>query len=161
MDIGHEITGNLHSTSVGMGHQYTVLIDSVTYHFGSWAKASGLSVNWTPCEYRTGDQGNMVWLAPGLTKYEPIALSRAACAESRIVQYWLSSTAKNPQPLSGTIQLINWLGTALVEWRLNEFFPIGWSIDAFDASGGKPAMETLKLAHTGFLGDEFSMLNPF
>jgi phage tail-like protein len=146
--------------SVGMSHRYAVLIDNAKYHFGDWSRASGLSVSWQQVEHREGAQGNTAWLFPGSTKYEPITLSRAAGTYSRMVQYWLSQTAQNPQPQSGTIQLVDYAGVAMVEWRLSEFFPIAWSIETFDASGAKPAIETLKLAHTGFLGDSFSLLSP-
>lgn len=145
---------------VAMSHRYSVLIDNALYHFGDWSRVTGLSVSWQLCELRAGDQGNSGWHFPGTTSYEPITLSRAACAESRVVQLWLSRTSKNPRPQSGTIQLVDFLGTPLVQWRLAEFFPIGWSIETFDASAGRPAVETLRLAHNGFLGDEISMASP-
>lgn len=159
-DFGAAI-GDVGSGVVGMSHKYAVLIDNVQYHFGDWSRASGLSVSWTQVEHREGDTGNTAWLFPGNTKYEPITLSRAASAYSRMVQLWLTQTAQSPQPQSGTIQLVDYTGMALVEWRLNEFFPIAWSIETFDAAGAKPAIETLKLAHTGFLGDAFSLVSPF
>ena len=166
-----EQAGNLAGTAlVGMSHRYSVLIDNVTYHFGDWSRVTGLSVSWQQIEHRVGDQGNQIWLYPGTTKYEPITLSRAAGPYSRVVQYWLTQTSKNPQPQSGTIQLVDYTGIPLVQWRLSEFFPIAWSVESFEASGAKPAIETLKLAHSGFLEDDLnssalsptsSMISPF
>jgi len=143
---------------IGMNHRYTVFIDNFTYHFGDWSKVTGLSVTWQQVEYRVGEHGNQVWLFPGTTKYEPITLSRAAGPYSRIVKTWLEQTSKSLQPQSGTIQLVDYLGIPLVQWRLSEFFPIAWSVESFDASGAKPVIETLKLAHTGFLDDDISSL---
>jgi phage tail-like protein len=131
-----------------------VLIDNYKYHFGDWAKATGLSVSWKQIEHRVGSKGNHAWLFPGTTHYEPITLSRSAGPGSRIVQGWLAQTSKKPQPQSGVIQLLGVAGIPLVSWRLSEFFPIAWSIESFDAAGAKPAIETLKLAHTGFLEDD-------
>jgi phage tail-like protein len=159
--IASQVGSAIESLTVGMSHHYAVLIDNVKYHFGDWSRAAGLSVSWQQLEHREGDQGNYVEYLPGTTKYEPITLSRAAGPYSRVVQYWLSQTSKNPQPQSGTIQLVNFVGMPIVQWRLAEFFPIGWSVESFDASGAKPAVETLKLAHTGFLEDDLSMLSPF
>ncbi len=159
--IAGQVQGVVDSLTVGMSHHYSVLIDNVKYHFGDWSRASGLSVTWQQLEHREGESGNSVVYLPGSTKYEPITLSRAAGPYSRMVQYWLSQTSRNPQPQSGTIQLVNFLGLPMVQWRLSEFFPIGWSVESFDAAGAKPAIETLKLAHTGFLQDELSMLSPF
>lgn len=140
----------------GMGHRYSVQIDHSLYDLGTWSKVSGLTVSWSPCEYRTGDEGNQVYILPGATKYEPIQLSRAACIQSRIVQQWLVATSRQPMPQSGTIQLVDFIGLPIVEWRLNEFVPVGWSIGEFDASTGRAAIETLKLAHSGFLPDQMS-----
>jgi phage tail-like protein len=143
---------------VGMNHRYTVLIDNFAYHFGDWSKVTGLSVTWQQVEYRVGEYGNQVWIYPGTTKYEPITLSRAAGPYSRVVKSWLAQTSKKMQPQSGTIQLVDYLGIPLVQWRLSEFFPIAWSVESFDASGAKPVIETLKLAHTGFLEDDLNSL---
>lgn len=156
-----QVQASMESLTIGMSHHYAVLIDNVRYHFGDWSRASGLSVSWKQLEHRQEASGNYVQYLPGMTTYEPITLSRAAGPYSRVVQYWLSQTSKNPQPQSGTIQLVNFIGTPIVQWRLTEFFPIGWSIESFDAAGAKPAVETLKLAHTGFLDDNVSMLSPF
>jgi phage tail-like protein len=155
--IAGQVQASLESLTIGMSHHYAVLIDNIKYHFGDWSRAAGLSVSWQQLEHREGTPGNYVEYLPGLTKYEPITLSRAAGPYSRVVQHWLSQTSKNPQPQSGTIQLVNFLGIPIVEWRLAEFFPIAWSIESFDAAGAKPAVETLKLAHTGFLDDDLSL----
>ena len=166
MSLMHTLSGAAEEASgyagstIGMNHRYAVLIDNSSYHFGDWSKVTGLSVTWQRVEHRVGEYGNQVWLYPGTTKYEPITLSRAAGPYSRVVKSWLAQTSKNIQPQSGTIQLVDYLGIPLVQWRLNEFFPIAWSVDSFDASGAKPAIETLKLAHTGFLEDDLNSLAP-
>lgn len=144
------------SPGVNMSHHFTVHIDKMAYNLGGWSRAAGLSVTWQAVEHREGDQGNHVQNLPGLTRYEPITLSRAASVYSNIVQSWLRQTSRNPRPLSGTIQLVTFMGIPVVQWRLQEFFPVGWSIESFDAGAAKPAIETLKLAHTGFLQDDLS-----
>ena len=142
--------------AVSMSHHFRVHIDNMAYNLGGWSRAAGLTVTWQQLEHREGDQGNYVQYLPGTTKYEPITLSRAATFYSNIVQSWLCKTSKSPRPLSGTIQLVTFIGVPVVQWRLQEFFPIGWSIESFDAGAAKPAIETLKLAHTGFLQDDLS-----
>jgi phage tail-like protein len=157
LGVAEEIQTAAGQLTLAMSHHYAVHIDNFAYHFGAWSRVTGLSVSWQQIEHRVGDRGNQVWLAPGASRYEPIALSRAAGPGSRIVQSWLTRTSRDPRPQSGTIQLVGVGGIPLVEWRLNEFFPIAWSIESFDAAGAKPAIETLRLAHTGFLNDA---LNP-
>lgn len=157
MDV-RSVLGEL--TTVGMSHRFSVIIDNFAYNIGNWYRVSGLSVSWQQLDYRVGEYGNRVWIYPGATKYEPIVLSRAAGIYSRVVQHWLAQTSNNPQPLSGVIQLQDVAGLPLVSWRMSEFFPIAWSIETFDAGGGKPAIETLKLAHTGFLDDALNSVVP-
>lgn len=139
---------------IGMNHRFAVRIDKSRYDLGDWAKVTGLSVTWQKIEYRVGEHGNHVWINPGTTKYEPITLHRAAGGASKVVKEWLEKTSKHMQPLSGAIQLLGYPNIVLMEWRLQEFFPIAWSIDGFDAAGAKPAIEMLKLAHSGFLEDD-------
>jgi phage tail-like protein len=138
---------------VGMTHRFLVQIDEGRYDLGDWSRAAGLSVTWGRVEYRAGES-NQLWIAPGNTSYTNIKLSRAACSDSQTVQRWLVATSKQNVPLSGAIRMVDFLGITVVEWKLKQFFPIGWSIVDFDASGAKAAVETLELAHTGFLDDE-------
>jgi phage tail-like protein len=140
---------------VAMTHHFVVSIDDPVYDLGTWSRASGLQVSWNICEYRVGDQGNKSWVIPGTTKYSNIKLSRAACIDSNDVQMWLAQTSTNPTPLSGAITLVLTTGLIpIVRWRLDEFFPVAWSITDFDADQGKPAIETLEITHGGFLFDD-------
>jgi phage tail-like protein len=153
--------------AMGLAHRFVVAIDNSAYNFGSWSRASGLSVKWDLCEYRTGSDGNAVQIAPGFSKYERIKLTRAACFDSAIVQQWLVETSLACQPLSGAIYMMTTgipggvgdlpglNGIPMVTWLLREFFPVAWSITDFEsAASGNIALETLELAHTGFLNDQ-------
>lgn len=138
---------------VGMIHRFYVQIDSAEYNLGEWNKASGLQVTWQKIEFRFGDR-NQIWVAPGTPSYEKISLSRAACSDSQTVQKWLITVSRNNKPLCGGIQMLDFHGAAVVEWKLKEFFPISWKIDGFEAGTSKAAIETLDLVHTGFLDDD-------
>jgi phage tail-like protein len=160
-----KLRGAFEPEMYGLSHRFVVAIDNQAYNFGSWAKVTGLSVKWDVCEYRTGDAGNAVWVAPGLTRYERIKLSRAVCLDSIVVQQWLEQTSKYVKPLSGSIQLLAappaglnlpfGLSIPIVTWSLKEFFPVGWSVTDLQTAGSASVLiETLELAHNGFLGDE-------
>lgn len=141
------------SGDVGMSHQFRVSIDRDTYDLGTWTKVSGLGVSWTPCQYRCGEDNELLTF-PGNAKYSTIKLARAACSDSRTVQEWLVETAKSHTPLSGEVQMIGWNFLAVASWQLKECYPISWSITDFDASSSRAAVETLELAHAGFLPAE-------
>lgn len=138
---------------IGMSHRFMIVIDKSDYNLGTWSRASGLSVSWTPCVYRAGDSNDLAVL-PGNIRYANIKLSRAACSASATVQKWLTHTTKSLKPLSGAVMMMDFAHMPVVTWELKQFYPIGWSITDFDSSGAKAAVETLELAHTGFLNDE-------
>jgi phage tail-like protein len=148
--------GTIASDTVGMAHRFLVILDNPAYNLGFWQKASGLSVKWETCQYRTGDAGNEYWVYPGVTKYENIKLQRAVSIASNTVQAWLSATSTNPMPMTGSIQLVDQIGVPIMQWTLNQCFPVGWQIGEFNAADAKVVMETLELAHTGFLADQIA-----
>jgi phage tail-like protein len=138
---------------VGMSHRFVVRIDRGDYDLGTWTKVAGLTVNWNRLTYRAGEHTHE-HVFPGNVSYQTIKLSRAACTDSATVQDWLSTTATHRESLSGGIYMLDFIGLPVITWELKEFFPIGWSISDFDSTAGRPAMETLELAHNGFLHAE-------
>jgi phage tail-like protein len=144
---------------VGMSHRFTVSIDKSDYDLGTWAKVSGLSVTWGMCEYRGGED-NVLWTALGIPSYQKIKMSRAACSDSATVKNWLVATVQAGQPLTGSIKMLDWTGSTLIDWELSKFFPSGWSISDFNAgNAGQAAIETLEISHTGFIADEWTYPN--
>jgi phage tail-like protein len=139
--------------TLALANRFMVVLDTID--LGYWASVSGLDVQWELCPYRAGDAGNQKIYFPGATKYSDIQLTRAACADSQKVQTWLSqrSCQKSVTKSSGTIYLGASDNTNLMQWQLVNVMPLKWSIDKFDASASKVAIETLTLAHEGFLAD--------
>jgi phage tail-like protein len=137
----------------GDSSKFLVVFDDSDYDLGAWSKASGLSVSWDSLEYRSGDS-NDVWAVPGQPKYSKVSLSRATCPDTGFVQEWLAETRKKPKVFSGSIKLMTWIGLPLCEWTLKEFFPVGWKIADLDSKAATIVMETLEIAHTGFLDDD-------
>jgi phage tail-like protein len=137
----------------GISHRFVIAIDNSTYDLGYWHKVSGLSVTWDLCKYRPGDQGNNFFIFPGTTTYENIQLTRPVSPLSEITQRWLSSTSSNMTPLSGAIMLCASSGVPIISWNLYQFFPVSWRVEDLTAETGKVVVETLEIAHTGFLDD--------
>ncbi|MEU9132735.1 phage tail protein [Kitasatospora sp. NPDC048540] len=141
--------------SLGLANRFQVKLDGATnIDLGFWSTVGGLDVTWGLCEYRAGDSGNSRLYYPGSTKYSDIVLTRAACAQSQTVQDWLSQGSLSLQKWSGTIYLGNTETQAIMTWTLINVMPLKWAIEKFDASASKVAIETLTLAHEGFLKDD-------
>jgi phage tail-like protein len=146
--------------TLAVANRFQVTIDG-TLDLGLWSSVSGLDVTWGLCEYRAGDAGNARWFYPGSTKYSDIQLTRAACADTMKVQQWLStiSISQNGSTSSRSSGTINLLSADLSQqpvasWSLKNVMALKWAIEKFDASQSKVALETLTLAHEGFLNDE-------
>lgn len=135
---------------VGMSHRYVIEIDKSEYQLGAWTKAAGLGVKWQKHTHRPGST-TVETIAPGNVSYTDVSLSRAAGADSETVKRWLASVTLARKPQSGAIILVDFLGLPVVTWELREFFPISWRLTEFDSTGSRPAIETLELAHSGFL----------
>jgi phage tail-like protein len=138
---------------IGMSHRYVIEIDKSAYQLGAWTKAAGLGVSWHKHAYRVGGVTHES-IVPGNVTYTNITLSRAAGRDSGTVQTWLAGVIRDRDLLSGAIYLLDFLGMPVVTWELWEFFPISWRLSEFDSGGSRPAIETLELAHTGFLKAE-------
>jgi len=140
---------------IGMAMRFAVTIDDGQYNLESWSEAKGLEVSWDLVEYRAGDHRNDRWFFPGLTKYPTIKLVRAATIEgTEAVKKWLNSNSFTHKAQSGSIVLKDAHLTEVSKWDLRQVIPVKWSVSGFDATSSKVALETLELAHLGFLTED-------
>lgn len=143
-------------TQLGMAMRFSVTIDKTDYNLGSWSKVSGLDVTWDLVEYRAGDAAkNDRWYFPGVTKYSTIKLERAVQKDDTAnVRKWLDSNSFKHEVQSGKVELLDAKSEPVIHWTLRHVLPTKWSIAPFDSAGNKVALETLELAHMGFLENE-------
>lgn len=124
------------------------------YPTGNWSKASGLKVNWQPVEHRPGDVVNGVWWYPGTTSYDLIKLARAADPTNTPNTYALLQTISSSNtPVSCTITMYTSTNQQVMQWEMDQAFPVGWEVDAFDAKGSSVALEIMSIQHSGFMMD--------
>lgn len=141
------------TSKIGLANRFLVTIGKGDYDLGSWTKAEGLDVTWDVAEYRAGDGGNDRFYFPGNTKYTNIKLIRGVSEETDKVRKWLSDTSFKMETYDGTIKLLTAGGAKATEWNLRDVMPTKWSVSSFDAGASQVSMETLELAHRGFLED--------
>ena len=143
-------------SDVALGLSNRFVVDVINGpSLGSWAKAEGLDVTWEMPEYRSGEDWNHRWFAPGLTKYSSVKLSRSATkVDTPNVKKWLDSTSKAFSPSNLKVSLRDAKGEEVFFWECKGCVPMKWSIGGFDASTSKIAIETLEFSHIGFLDDD-------
>jgi phage tail-like protein len=141
--------------TLGLAMRFALTMDNGTRDLGNWQKVAGLDVSWDVCEYRAGDSGDFRWYIQGIEKYKSIVLTRAVAKKDfDSVKDWLESGDWSGSGQSGSIKLLDTSNNVLIpvaEWELLNVMPLHWSVDTFDSSQSKVALETLELAHMGFL----------
>jgi phage tail-like protein len=138
---------------------------------GGWARCQGLQVKFNPEPIKEGGNYQYEPILQGHIQYPNVTLTRAMNGEdTKKVQEWLAERAKNwidglssgnsglrrmvhMKGFGGTakITLYDAHGQEVSNWTLRNVFPAMWKGPDLDASTLGVAIETLELAHEGFL----------
>ncbi|HYM50056.1 MAG TPA: phage tail protein [Candidatus Limnocylindrales bacterium] len=124
---------------------------------GDWTKCDGLSVQYDVYEYKEGGENSYVHRIPGRASYQNVKLSRTIDGYStpentgKSVAAWLSSLATEVKRHTAEISLVDLEVKKIAGWKLQGVYPVRWSGPSLDAGSATMAMETLELAHDGFL----------
>jgi phage tail-like protein len=129
--------------------RFTVLVDGVD--LGAWTKCEGLAVEYEVLEYQEGGLNEYVHRLPGRRKYTNVKLTRPLDEHSADVVVWVSKQATEPRRRTAQIAVLERDGSVVCQWDLADVYPLKWSGPALDAGGNQVALETLELAHNGFL----------
>jgi phage tail-like protein len=119
---------------------------------GSWSKCDGLSVEFEIQEYQEGGQNDYVHRLPGRCKYQNIKLTRPIDKTSAAVASWVAGQRHKVDRSNGEIAVLDPAGEVVAKWNLSGIYPVKWTGPSLDATGNQIAIETLELAHNGFLG---------
>jgi phage tail-like protein len=128
----------------------------VTIHghdLGGWAECSDLSVKFD--DFKVEELGNngFVRLLPGKCTYTPVRLKRAMTTGNwQNTVDWLAEVQQLPhETQTASIILRDAWGNVVATWGLQGVYPLKWTGPSLSASDQKVAIETLELAHEGFL----------
>jgi phage tail-like protein len=138
-------------TEQGLALSFTVLIDG-SFDLGDWTKCEGLSVEYDVYEYKEGGLNGFVHRLPGRAKYTNVKLSRPVDVANAGILGWLASVQTAVTPSSAQICVYDTNGDVVATWVLSGVYPVKWSGPTLDVGSNSPAIETLEVAHTGFLG---------
>ena len=136
----------------GLTTRFSVTIDR--FPLGWWAKCEGLSVTFKLFPYEPLGHNGHLPVLPDRVTYDKITLTRAITAQdSKMTMAWLARMAKSYSTGTAKISLFDSHRTEVASWTLREVYPTKWKGPTFDASTHNIAVETLELAHEGFLAD--------
>jgi len=144
----------------GLAMRFLVSVDGLD--LGAWSACKGLKVK---LQVKKVQEGGNYWyehLLPDRISYENITLERAVHPQdSQMVLTWLQQVAAQWQnddaggdsytAGSATITLLGAAGQEVMTWELTGVYPVSWTGPTLSAADSKVALETLELAHQGFL----------
>ena len=146
-------------TLLALTTRFRVVVQDVD--LGGWATCRGLLVDFKHEVIREGGHYDSFTIIPDRVLYTPISLTRAMNAtDSTAVQGWLQRVVREWYEDSSDggysdhtaqITLLDAHQQTVMTWSLRNVYPLKWRGPDLDASSGRVAVETLDLAHEGFL----------
>jgi phage tail-like protein len=164
--VSPAMNGSSSSTALpyGLAMRFNVTIDRIDdkIDLGDWSACKGLKVELKVTRVTSGGDYSTEWILPDRISYSNITLERAVHPDdSETVLKWLQDVSSqwmdwdgsNPAYLgkTATITLLGVSGQKVMSWNLTGVYPVSWSGPSLSATDNKVAIETLELAHQGFL----------
>ncbi len=128
---------------------FTVTLDG--HALGSWTSCElgGVQVDMEQIE-EGGNQG-FAYQLPGRLKYQNIKLSRLMDSSTNEVAKWFSSLCGAVRRTTGQIVAYSTDNKPVVTWDFIGAVPVSWSLPALSSGDPSPAVESLEIAHQGFV----------
>lgn len=120
-------------------------------NLGSFTGCDGLGCEVTIEQRQEGGNNGYIHQLPGQIKYPNVKLTRALTKETEKVAAWFAELANGVTRTTAQIVAMTVEGTEVWEWKLRGVVPVKWQGPAFSTESPKVALETLELAHHGFL----------
>jgi phage tail-like protein len=135
---------------IGLSPRFHVSIDGID--LGGWSKCEGLAVTFKTMDYVPLGHNGFLPVLPDRVTYDKITLQRAVNdVDTPKLMRWLAERAGGAADGTGGIALLGTDGAPVMIWHLRGVYPTQWKGPGMDASSKNIAIETLQLAHEGFL----------
>jgi len=116
-----------------------------------FTELSGLSLESEVFEYHEGGRNDHPHRLPGRSKIGNIVLKRGLTKNNDFFKWCLDMTRGTIRKKNITVKLFDSDGTLVAKWEFKDAFPIKWSGPQFQADTSSIAIESLELAHDGYI----------
>jgi phage tail-like protein len=131
---------------------FSVKIDDE--ELGSFNSCDGLGCEVVIEQREEGGNNGFVWQLPTRIKYGNVKLTRPVGKDSAKLTAWLASFATGVTRQTATISARGSNDEVVASWSLDGVIPVRWSGPQLSLDSPKVAIETVELAHHGFLPPE-------
>jgi len=131
--------------------RFDVRIDGVT--IGSFTGIEGLAAEYEVKTYEEGGENGYVHQLPGRLKYTNLKLTRPVDQSSKDLAAWFTRLRRGQGTKRQTAAVVAYNDNqeVVAEWNLTGVYPVRYTGPSFSTETAKVAIETLELAHTGFV----------
>lgn len=130
---------------------FKVKIDA--HDLGAFTGCEGLGCEVQIEQREEGGNNAFVHQLPSRLKYTNIKLTRPVNKDTREVAKWFASMINGVTRTTACIVALTGDGTAVMDWELQGVVPVRWQGPSLNVDSPKVAIETLELAHHGFLAN--------
>ena len=129
---------------------YTVAVDGKD--LGAFTTCEGLGCEIVLEQREEGGNNGFVWQLPTRIKYTNVKLTRPICKDSDSLTTWLAGFVSGVKLQTAMIDARRVSDEKMVvTWSLDGVLPVRWTGPSLNPDSPKVAMETIELAHHGFL----------
>ena len=121
------------------------------HELGAFTACDGLGCEVVIEQREEGGNNGFVWQLPTRVKYSNVKLSRPVGKDSHKLTAWLASFATGVRRQTASISAMTADLQVVATWNLDGVLPVRWSGPSLNPDSPKVAMETVELAHHGFL----------
>ncbi|GGQ82500.1 phage tail protein [Couchioplanes azureus] len=129
---------------------FVVKIDDQS--LGAFNSCEGLGCEFVMEQREEGGNNGWIWQLPTRLRYSNVKLSRPVTRDSTKIAQWFAGMAAGVKRKTATIEARTLEGTIVASWSLMDVVPVRWSGPQLNPDTAKVAVETIELAHHGFLG---------
>ena len=120
---------------------------------GAFSEVTGLDIEITPIDYRTGAEDIRVRKLPGLKKFPNLVLKRGIIGDMALWKWILEGANGQTHRTSGSIILLDEHHQEAMRWNFERAWPAKYSGPQLGATKNEVALEALELAHEGLYID--------
>lgn len=132
-----------------LGFRFLVEIEGLIV--GGFSEVSGLQAETEFEEVREGGVNHHVHKLPNITKYPNLVLKRGI-TDSALLCKWYQDTVLGMLKRRGVhVMLLDEIGAVKWMWSFIDAYPVRWTGPEMRADSSAVAIETLELAHNGFV----------
>lgn len=128
---------------------FVVTIDDI--ELGSFNSCQGLGAEVVLEQREEGGNNHHIWQLPTRLKYPNVKLSRPLTRDTEKVARWFASMTTGFSRKTAHIEARTGDGQPVARWGLLEVVPVRWTGPVLSAEQPKVAVETIEIAHHGFV----------